>query len=111
MIAAGKLIYSDVVPKVKSYEYCHFPGKINFLAAENINAKIWLLLMQEYLASEIVSHFLMHGTSVSEIVKHLITVLKKKDADLATIFVEALKKVRLGCISDVHGYCLYMHGR
>lgn len=51
--------------------------------------------MQEYLASEIISHFVMHGTSVAEIVKHLITVLKKKDDDLAAIFLKALKKVRI----------------
>lgn len=47
---------------------------------------------KEYLAPEIISHFVMHGTSVAEIVKHLITVLKKKDEDLAAIFLEALKK-------------------
>lgn len=37
----------------------------------------------------------MHGASVAEIVKHLITALKKRDDDLAGIFLEALKKVRL----------------
>ncbi|KAG4393985.1 hypothetical protein AAZX31_03G187600 [Glycine max] len=47
---------------------------------------------KEDLASEIISHFVMHGTSVAEIIKHLITVLKKKDVDLASIFLEALKK-------------------
>ena len=51
--------------------------------------------MQDYLASEIISHFVMHGTSVAEIVKHLITVLKKKDDDLAVIFLDALKQVSL----------------
>lgn len=55
--------------------------------------KLWLFLMQEYLAPEIISCFVLHGTSVAEIVKHLITVLKKKDEDLAAIFLEALKKV------------------
>lgn len=55
--------------------------------------KLWLFLMQEYLAPEIISHFVLHGTSVAEIVKLLITVLKKKDEDLAAIFLEALKKV------------------
>lgn len=30
---------------------------------------------------------------MAEIVKHLITVLKKNDDDLAAIFLEALKKV------------------
>lgn len=52
-------------------------------------------LMQEYLGPEIISHFVMHGTGVAEIVKHLITVLKKKDADLSNIFLEALKRVSL----------------
>ncbi|TKY61845.1 Sister-chromatid cohesion protein 3 [Spatholobus suberectus] len=47
---------------------------------------------KEFLASEIISHFVMHGTSVAEIVKNLITVLKKKEDDLAVIFLEALKK-------------------
>lgn len=51
--------------------------------------------MQEYLGPEIISHFVMHGTGVAEIVKHLITVLKKKDHDLSNIFLEALKRVRL----------------
>ncbi|XP_027352441.1 sister-chromatid cohesion protein 3 isoform X2 [Abrus precatorius] len=72
MIAAAKLIASDVVPK-------------------------------EYLASEIISHFVMHGASVAEIVKHLITVLKKKDDDLAAIFLEALKKfnvVSTSCLEE-----------
>lgn len=48
------------------------------------------IVPKEYLASEIISHYVMHGTSVAEIVKHLITVLKKKN-DLAHIFLEALK--------------------
>ena len=37
----------------------------------------------------------MHGTSVTDIVKHLITVLMQKEVDLAFIFLEALKKVSL----------------
>lgn len=49
--------------------------------------------MQDYLGPEIISHFVMHGASVTEIIKHLITVLKKKDDDLPKIFLEALKKV------------------
>ncbi|XP_021608401.1 sister-chromatid cohesion protein 3 isoform X4 [Manihot esculenta] len=47
---------------------------------------------KESLAPEIISHFVMHGTSVAEIVKHLITVLKKKDDDISNIFLEALKR-------------------
>lgn len=37
---------------------------------------------------------MMHGTSVSEIVKHLLSVLRKKDVDLSRIFLDSLKKVR-----------------
>jgi cohesin complex subunit SA-1/2 len=51
--------------------------------------------MQEFLGPEIISHFVMHGNGVAEIVKNLITVLKKKDDDLSIIFLEALKRVRL----------------
>ncbi|KAB1203030.1 Sister-chromatid cohesion protein 3 [Morella rubra] len=47
---------------------------------------------KEYLGPEIISHFMMHGTGVAEIVKHLITVLKKKDDDICNIFLEALKR-------------------
>lgn len=51
--------------------------------------------MQEYLGPEIISHFVMHGTNVAEIIKHLITVLKKKEDDIPTIFLEAMKRVGL----------------
>ncbi|XP_030451538.1 sister-chromatid cohesion protein 3 [Syzygium oleosum] len=44
------------------------------------------------LGSDIISHYVMHGTGVAEIIKHLITVLRKKDDDLSTTFLEALKK-------------------
>ncbi|KAG5252070.1 sister-chromatid cohesion protein [Salix suchowensis] len=46
---------------------------------------------REYLTPEIISHFVMHGTSVAEIVKHLITVIKKND-DFPDIFLESLKR-------------------
>lgn len=46
-----------------------------------------------YLGPEIISHFVMHGTSVMEIIKHLITVLKKTANDnIPSIFMEALKR-------------------
>ncbi|XP_052211559.1 sister-chromatid cohesion protein 3 [Diospyros lotus] len=61
MIAAAKLIASDVVPK-------------------------------EYLCPEIISHFVMHGQSVTEIVKHLIAVLKKRDENVSSFFLEAMKR-------------------
>ncbi|XWS76479.1 hypothetical protein CRYUN_Cryun01aG0179800 [Craigia yunnanensis] len=47
---------------------------------------------KDYLAPEIVSHFVMHGAGIPEIVKSLITVLKKKDDDISVIFLEALKR-------------------
>lgn len=50
--------------------------------------------MQDYLGPEIISHFVMHGTGVAEIVKHLITVLKKTANDaVPDMFLEALKRV------------------
>ncbi|URE14703.1 STAG domain [Musa troglodytarum] len=48
---------------------------------------------KDYLAPEIFSHFVMHGTSISEILKHLITALRKTANDeIPTIFLEALKR-------------------
>jgi len=47
---------------------------------------------KKYLGSEIISHFMMHGTNVVKIVKHLIVVLKKKDDNVSCIFLEALKR-------------------
>ncbi|KAI3930532.1 hypothetical protein MKX01_036978 [Papaver californicum] len=48
---------------------------------------------KDYLGPEIISHFLMHGTNVGEIVKQLITVLKKTDnGDVCNIFLESLKR-------------------
>lgn len=76
------------------------------------------LRMQEYLGAEIISHLVMHGTNVAEIVKHLITVLKKKDEDISTIFLEALKRVGLmifffffvrACVC-VGGGCVFKNG-
>ena len=61
---------------------------------------------KDYPAPEIISHFVMHGTSVAEIVKHLITALKKKEDDLATIFLEALKKVNPVTITEENYICL-----
>ncbi|XXG54284.1 hypothetical protein AAC387_Pa03g2208 [Persea americana] len=48
---------------------------------------------KDYLGPEIISHFVMHGTGVAEIVKHLITVLKKTANDaVPDLFLEALKR-------------------
>ncbi|XP_010914380.1 sister-chromatid cohesion protein 3 isoform X2 [Elaeis guineensis] len=50
-------------------------------------------LPKDYLAPVIISHFVMHGTSIMEIIKHLITVLKKTaNDDIPAIFLEALKR-------------------
>ncbi|WCJ21441.1 Cohesin subunit SA-3 [Euphorbia peplus] len=47
---------------------------------------------KDSLAPLVISHFVMHGTSVAEIVKHLITLIKKVDGDICNIFLEALKR-------------------
>ncbi|KAL5793037.1 hypothetical protein ACOSP7_001631 [Xanthoceras sorbifolium] len=47
---------------------------------------------KEYLGPEIISHFVNHGANVAEIVKHLISVLKKKEEDISNIFLEAMKR-------------------
>ncbi|KAG1326333.1 hypothetical protein COCNU_01G002670 [Cocos nucifera] len=53
-------------------------------------------LPKDYLGPVIISHFVMHGTSIMEIIKHLVTVLKKTaNDDIPTIFLEALKTVDL----------------
>ncbi|GMN38154.1 hypothetical protein TIFTF001_007378 [Ficus carica] len=47
---------------------------------------------KDYLAPDIISHYVMHGVSVTETVKNLIGVLRKRDDDLSNIFLDALKK-------------------
>ncbi|PKA54936.1 hypothetical protein AXF42_Ash000772 [Apostasia shenzhenica] len=47
---------------------------------------------RDYLGPEIISHFAMHGTSTSEIIKHLIVVLKKTSSEIAQMFLEAMKR-------------------
>lgn len=46
---------------------------------------------KDYLSSQIISHYVMHGSGIAEIVKNLISVLKRKD-DIFSIFLEALKQ-------------------
>lgn len=53
-----------------------------------------VLLIQEYLAPEIISHYVMHGSNIAEVVKQLIAVLKKKDENVFDLYLEALKRVR-----------------
>ncbi|EXC34668.1 hypothetical protein L484_020437 [Morus notabilis] len=47
---------------------------------------------KEYLGPEIISHYVMHGASVAETIKNLISVLRKRDDNLSKIFLDALKK-------------------
>uniref|UniRef100_A0A0E0KZD2 Cohesin subunit SA-3 n=1 Tax=Oryza punctata TaxID=4537 RepID=A0A0E0KZD2_ORYPU len=48
---------------------------------------------KDYLGPEIVSHYASHGTSTTEIIKHLITSLRKNaDNNMAALFSEALKR-------------------
>ncbi|CAL1403339.1 unnamed protein product [Linum trigynum] len=56
---------------------------------------------KDYLSPQIISHFVMHDTSITDIVKHLITVIKKRDDDIPTIFLEALKAAYGRHMSDL----------
>ncbi|CAM0874072.1 unnamed protein product [Alopecurus aequalis] len=48
---------------------------------------------KDYLGPEIVSHYVSHGASTTEIIKHLITALKKNGSiDAAALFFEALRR-------------------
>jgi hypothetical protein len=51
-------------------------------------------LVQDYLGPEIVSHYVSHGASTTEIIKHLITSLRKNgNFDMGALFSEALRRV------------------
>ncbi|GAB2283024.1 peptidyl-prolyl cis-trans isomerase precursor [Dionaea muscipula] len=45
-----------------------------------------------YLCPEIISHFVMHGSNVAEIIKQLIMVIRQKEEDVSVLFLEALKR-------------------
>ncbi|GKB03784.1 sister-chromatid cohesion protein 3, partial [Tanacetum coccineum] len=47
---------------------------------------------KEYLAPDIISHCVMHGATVAEVVKHLVTSIRKREADVSDIFLEAMKQ-------------------
>ncbi|XP_052155872.1 sister-chromatid cohesion protein 3 [Oryza glaberrima] len=48
---------------------------------------------KDYLGPELVSHYASHGTSTTEIIKHLITSLRKNaDNNMGALFFEALKR-------------------
>lgn len=65
----------------------HLESGCSFLA-------VFVILIQEYLAPEIISHYVMHGSNIAEVVKQLIAVLRKKDENIFGIYLEALKRVR-----------------
>lgn len=54
---------------------------------------IMVFWLQGHIGPEIISHLEKYGVSVGEIVKHLLTALKKK-GDISVILFEALKRVR-----------------
>ncbi|CAD6252982.1 unnamed protein product [Miscanthus lutarioriparius] len=58
---------------------------------------------KDYLGPEIVSHYISHGASTTEIIKHLITSLKKNtNFDMGALFFEALKRAYERYMAHVH---------
>ncbi|KAJ0258076.1 Sister-chromatid cohesion protein 3 [Hirschfeldia incana] len=47
---------------------------------------------KDYLGPEIISHLVMHGPSVTEVIKNLITCLRKTEDDVSSIYMESLKR-------------------
>lgn len=47
---------------------------------------------KDYLGPEIISHLVMHGPSVTEVIKNLITCLRKTEDDISSIYMESLKR-------------------
>lgn len=85
LVAKEELLFdsSSILSELKSL-LCYF---------SLITCKYVSFWIQEYLGAEIISHFVSHGSSVSEVIKHLITVLRKKDDKISSILLEALIKV------------------
>lgn len=56
---------------------------------------VFVSYFQEFLGPEIVSHFVMHGRTVAETIKHMLMILKKnmKNAELSSLYLEAIKRV------------------
>ncbi|TVU23845.1 hypothetical protein EJB05_26228 [Eragrostis curvula] len=58
---------------------------------------------KDYLGPEIVSHYVSHGASTTEIIKHLITSLRKNgNFDMGALFFEALRRAYDRYMSYVH---------
>lgn len=59
---------------------------------------------KDFLGPEIISHFVMHGASITEIIKKLITELKKSaNDDIPVLFLEALKRAYSRHVMDLSG--------
>ncbi|CAN0857602.1 Sister-chromatid cohesion protein 3 [Linum grandiflorum] len=58
---------------------------------------------KEYLCPQIISHFVMHGTGITDVIKHFITAIKKRGDDCPIIFLEALKTAYGRHMLDVNG--------
>lgn len=56
---------------------------------------VFLSYFQEFLGPEIVSHFVVHGKTVAETIKHMLMILKKnmKNTELSSLYLEAIKRV------------------
>ncbi|MCO5549119.1 hypothetical protein L7F22_002585 [Adiantum nelumboides] len=52
------------------------------------------IVSKEYLGPEIVSHFVMHGKTVAETVKHMLLIVKKNlnNSELSSLYLEAIKR-------------------
>jgi cohesin complex subunit SA-1/2 len=115
MIAASKLVLADAVSKVcaaffnplidhqvvlltatllsADYFLFHRLGHIEMSFQQTTEVSTFPLL-QDYLGPEIVSHYVSHGASTTEIIKHLITSLRKNgNFDMGALFSEALRRV------------------
>ncbi|KAK9067654.1 hypothetical protein SSX86_011765 [Deinandra increscens subsp. villosa] len=57
---------------------------------------------KEDLAPDIISHFVMHGASVAEVVKFMIVNLRKKEEDVSDIFFKALKLAHVRYLTVVY---------
>ncbi|ONK61536.1 uncharacterized protein A4U43_C08F30980 [Asparagus officinalis] len=60
---------------------------------------------KDYLGPEIISHYVMHGASIAEIIKKLITDIKKSASDeIYILFLEALKRAYNRYMVDLSGF-------
>lgn len=99
--AAAKLIAHEIVPRVQisfSFSFC---CNLFCSAFKRCYSPVFLLsYFQEFLGPEVVSHFVMHGKTVAETIKHMLMILKKnmKNAELSSLYLESIKRV-----SDLYG--------